>query len=438
MTTLASETHAGAFDGAQENRIYRKIGWRLIPFLMFCYVAAYLDRVNIGFAKLQMLDDLKFSETVYGFGAGIFFVGYFLFEVPSNLIMQKVGARVWIARIMFTWGLISACFALVSTPMQYYVLRFLLGAAEAGFYPGIILYLMSWYPARRRSQSIALFMVAIPVAGIVGGPLSGWIMSYFSGSHGLAGWQWLFILEAIPSLLLGVLTLRYLTNKPTEAKWLTAAEATMVTQALEVPERKRAHLLSSIGQVFRDPRMLLLAIIYFCVIMGQYGLTFWMPTLIKSAGVVGVLNIGLLSAVPYVVAVAFMLGFGWSSDRSGERRWHLIIPMVLGALGYAIAAYADQNVALSLVGLSLAAAGAITPGPLFWALPTAFLAGTAAAAGIAAINAFAGLAGFVSPYLIGWLRDLTQTSTIAMYVSGGVLLVGAILILLIPAKLVNG
>ncbi|GAB3098638.1 MFS transporter [Bordetella muralis] len=420
-----------------EKRLYRKITWRLIPFLMFCYVAAYIDRVNVGFAKLQMLDELGFSETVYGLGAGIFFIGYFLFEVPSNLILRKVGARVWIARIMLTWGLISAAFVWVSTPTQYYVLRFLLGAAEAGFYPGVIYYLMSWYPPKRRSQIIALFMVAIPVAGILGGPISGWIISAFHQTHGYSGWQWMFFLEALPSIVLGVATLFVLDSSPEKAKWLTTSEKAHIAKDLEVPSNLHGHVLSSVAHIFKDPRMLLLSLIYFCVIMGQYGLTFWMPTLIKASGVTGVLNIGLLSAVPYMVAIVAMLSFGRSSDRTGERRWHVIIPMLMGAVGYLIVAMSGNHVPMALIGLSLAAAGVITPGPLFWALPSAFLVGSAAAAGVAAINAFAGLAGFVSPYFIGWLRDLTQSSTIAMYISAAVLLVGAMLVLMIPAKLVN-
>ncbi|OZI52685.1 MFS transporter [Bordetella genomosp. 4] len=420
-----------------EKRLYRKITWRLIPFLMFCYVAAYIDRVNVGFAKLQMLDELGFSETVYGLGAGIFFIGYFLFEVPSNLILRKVGARVWIARIMLTWGLISAAFVWVSTPTQYYVLRFLLGAAEAGFYPGVIYYLMSWYPPKRRSQIIALFMVAIPVAGILGGPISGWIISAFHQTHGYSGWQWMFFLEALPSIVLGVATLFVLDSSPEKAKWLSTAEKAHIAKELEVPSSLHGQVLSSVAHIFKDPRMLLLSLIYFCVIMGQYGLTFWMPTLIKASGVTGVLNIGLLSAVPYIVAIVAMLSFGRSSDRTGERRWHVIIPMLMGAVGYLIVAMSGNHVPMALIGLSLAAAGVITPGPLFWALPSAFLVGSAAAAGVAAINAFAGLAGFVSPYFIGWLRDLTQSSTIAMYISAAVLLVGALLVLMIPAKLVN-
>lgn len=370
MTAHTVETSDDLQAGTDTNRLYRKIAWRLIPFLMVCYVAAYLDRVNVGFAKLQMLNDLQFSETVYGLGAGIFFFGYFIFEVPSNLVLQRVGARIWIARIMITWGLISACFAFVSTPVQFYVLRFLLGAAEAGFYPGVILYLTYWIPSHRRSHMIALFMTAIPIAGIVGGPLSGWIMQHFNGHHDLAGWKWLFLLEAAPSIVLGILTPFYLSDGPAKANWLSHAEKKTVADALDVQARSPEKILSTTGEVFRNPRMLLMCVIYFCVIMGQYGLTFWMPTLIKAAGISDVLQIGLFSAIPYVVAVVVMIGAGRSSDRTRERRWHLIVPMLAGAAGYAIVAAAGDNVTLALIGLSLAAAGVITPGPLFWALPS--------------------------------------------------------------------
>ena len=267
-----------------EDRIYRKVTLRLIPFLILCYVAAYLDRVNIGFAKLQMLSDLQFSETVYGLGAGVFFIGYFLFEVPSNLLMQRVGAKAWIARIMVTWAFISAAFFFVQTPTQFYILRFLLGSAEAGFYPGIVLYLMQWYPARRRSHVLAIFMVGIPLAGIIGGPLSGWILEAFNGTHGHPGWRWLFLIEAAPSLILGIAAFFYLKNRPSDANWLTREEAAVITNALDSAASRHARISETVGQVFRDPRMLLMALIYFCVIMGQYGLTFWMPTLIKASG----------------------------------------------------------------------------------------------------------------------------------------------------------
>lgn len=422
---------------ALEERTYRKVTLRIIPFLMLCYVAAYIDRINIGFAKLQMLGDLQLSETAYGLGAGIFFVGYFLFEVPSNLMMQRFGARAWIARIMVTWALLSGAFFFVQTATQYYVLRFLLGAAEAGFYPGVVLYLMQWYPARRRSHVLAIFMVGIPLAGIIGGPLSGWLLEFFKGVHGYPGWRWLFLIEAIPSLALGIAAFFYLANRPSEARWLTAEEAGALTRVLDESASSHGHMVSTVRQVFSDPRIFLMALIYFCVIMGQYGLTFWMPTLIRGSGVRDPISIGLLSAIPFFFGAVSMIWFGKNSDRTGERRWHLIIPMAMGALGYLLTVWSGSNVALAMVGLSFAAAGVLTPGPLFWALPTAILNRAGAAAGIAAINAFAGMAGFVSPYLIGWLRDLTHSAAIAMYMSAGVVIFGAAMILMIPAKLVN-
>jgi D-galactonate transporter len=437
MPTSAVDANATPVNDEGVDRLYRRIAWRLIPFLMICYAGAYLDRVNIGFAKLQMLKDLEFSETIYGLGAGIFFIAYFLFEVPSNLMLQRIGARVWIARIMITWGILSACFAFVSSPLQFYILRFLLGAAEAGFYPGVVLYLTYWIPSNRRSHMIALFMIAIPIAGIVGGPLSGWIMGSMDGLHSLAGWKWLFLLEAIPSIVLGIATLLYLTDEPQKARWLSDHEKAIVVNALDAQKQNLENPLTTTGQVLSNPRIFLMCVIYFCVIMGQYGLTFWMPTLVKAAGVTSVLQIGLFSAIPYAFAVLVMVTAGKNSDRTRERRWHLIVPMLLGALGYMIVAIAGNDVTFALIGLSLAAAGVITPGPLFWAVPSAFLAGTGAAAGFAAINAFAGLAGFVSPYLIGYLRDMTGTSVIAMYTSAAVLVVGALLILKVPAKAVN-
>jgi D-galactonate transporter len=421
----------------ETSAVYRKIAWRLVPVLMLCYVAAYLDRVNVGFAKLQMLSELQFSETIYGLGAGVFFIGYFLFEVPSNIIMRKVGASLWIARIMITWGIISGLFMFVSTPLHFYILRFLLGVAEAGFYPGVILYLTYWFPSSRRSKIIALFMTAIPVSGILGGPLSGWIMSEFHGYNGLSGWKWMFLLEAIPSLVIGVFTLFYLTDKPGDAKWLTDHEKRIVEHGLDRLDGK-TDVIHSVAGVFKDPRVWHMCAIYFCVIAGQYGLTFWMPTLIKAAGIVGVLNIGLFTAIPYSFAVVAMLVFAWNSDRTRERRWHLVVPMTMGAVGYAIAAWAGgDNIVAALVGLSLAAAGAVTPGALFWAVPSSFMSGVGAAAGIAAINSVAGLAGFVSPYFVGWLRDLTHSSTIGMYVSAGVLIFGALAVLKVPTS-VNG
>jgi D-galactonate transporter len=419
-----------------EEGAYRKVTWRLMPFLMLCYVVAYLDRVNVGFAKLQMVTDLGFSETVYGLGAGSFFVGYFLFEVPSNVIMHRVGARLWIARIMVTWGVISGLMVFVRTPWQFYGLRFLLGLAEAGFYPGIILYLTYWYPSARRGRVVAIFMAAIPVSGIFGGPLSGWIMQGFSGSHGLAGWQWMFLVEAIPAILVGVATILYLDNGIRAAKWLNEEQKHVLEGNIEHGQRDIAGH-PSIGAMFADRRVWVMCFIYFCCVMGQYGITFWLPTLIKAAGAKSVLEVGFLTAIPYSVTVVAMILFGRSADRNRERRWHLAVPMALGAVGLLASTLAGGRTGMAVACLALASAGIITSAPLFWSLPTSFLTGVAAAAGIAAINSVGNLAGFVSPYVIGWLKDLTHSTVSGMYVLAAILIVGAVTVLTIPKRLVN-
>ncbi|MER9235292.1 MFS transporter [Mesorhizobium sp. M0622] len=436
MTVLTPTLSAETTAGIETRRIaYSKVFWRIVPFLMLCYVVAYLDRVNVGFAKLDMSAELGFSETVYGLGAGIFFIGYFLFEVPSNIILHKVGARMWIARIMITWGLISAGFMFVESAPMFYLLRFLLGVAEAGFYPGIILFLTYWYPSHRRAKIIAVFMSAIPISGIFGNPLSGWIMDSFHGDSGLAGWQWMFLIEAVPAVLLGIAVFFFLDNGIRDAKWLSEAEKRVLEEEIEREERhkEKAH---SVGGVFRDGRIWLMCLIYFCFVMGQYGLTFWMPTLVKATGVTGNLNIGLISAIPFICAVVTMNLFGRSADWHRERRWHLVVPALLGAVGFIVAA-TSSNPTIAIAFLSLAAAGAITCAPLFWSLPTAFLGGTGAAAGIALINSVGNLAGFASPYLVGYLKDLTGTTHVAMYALAAILVAGAILVLTTPAKLVN-
>lgn len=420
-----------------EASVYRKVTWRIVPFLMLCYVVAYLDRVNVGFAKLQMLSDLKFSDTVFGLGAGVFFLGYFLFEVPSNILLHKVGARRWIARIMITWALISGAFMFVTTPLSFYVMRFLLGLAEAGFFPGIILYLTYWFPAQRRARMVCTFMTAIPIAGLIGGPLSGWIMERFAGVNGYAGWQWLFVLEAVPAIILGIVVLLYLDDGIRSAKWLNESEKRVLEAHIEKEaEAKVGH--PSLRAMFADPRVWLMALIYFCCVMGQYGLTFWLPSLIKTAGIKGVLNIGMFTAIPYAAAMVTMLYLGYSSDKHGERRWHLVIPLLLGAIGLVGSALAGTtNTEVAIVFLCIAAAGVLSSAPLFWSLPTAFLHGMAAAAGIAAINSVGNLAGFISPFLIGAIKDLTQSTDIAMYMLAGVLVAGAVIVMSIPARLVN-
>jgi D-galactonate transporter len=437
MTTLASAAPhpTGAADSDLE-RTYKKVFWRIVPFLMLCYVVAYLDRVNVGFAKLQMAQDLGFSETIYGLGAGLFLIGYFIFEVPSNVLLHRIGARVWIARIMITWGLISAAFMFVSTPTSFYVMRFLLGAAEAGFYPGVILYMTYWYPAKRRAKIIALFMSAIPVAGIFGNPLSGWIMDAFQSTVGLRGWQWMFLIEAVPALIMGIAVLLYLDNSIKAAKWLNDGEKRALAREIEI-DQQGSQTYASTAAIFKDGRIWHMSLIYFCFVMGQYALTFWMPTLIKSTGVTGNLNIGLFSAIPFGCAVIAMNLFGRSADARSERRWHLIIPALMGAVGFIVAASFVGNTTVAVIALSVAAAGVLTCAPLFWSLPTSFLSGAAAAVGIATINSVGNLAGFVSPYLVGYLKDLTHSTQSGMYVLAGMLVLGAIAVARVPAKLVN-
>ncbi|HCQ9568888.1 MFS transporter [Acinetobacter baumannii] len=415
---------------------YRKIAFRLMPFLMLCYFCAYLDRVNVGFAKLQMMSDLQFSEAVYGLGAGIFFIGYFLCEVPSNIVLHKVGARRWIARIMITWGILSGCFAFVQTEWQFYTLRFLLGVAEAGLAPGLLLYLTYWFPSYRRARMTVLWFIAIPISGMIGGPLSGLIMDRMSGVHGWFGWQWMFVIEAIPTVVVGLLVLAVLKDSVQDANWLTQDEKNLVKQELaQDNQHKEGH--ASVKEFIADKRLWLLAGIYFCVVMGQYAITFWLPTLIRNSGISDNWHIGLLTSLPYMCAIVVMILAGRSGDHFQERRWHLIIPMCAGALALTFATLFASNLTLSLICLCLAASGVLTASSLFWMLPTNFLGGVSAAAGIAAVNSFANLAGFCSPYLIGWITTNTGSNAIGMFLITAVLIFGASLVLRVPAKLVN-
>ncbi|QOT80576.1 MFS transporter [Cupriavidus basilensis] len=432
---VAGDVMAHADAASFESRTYAKVVRRLIPFLMLCYLGAYLDRVNVGFAKLQMLNDLRFSETIYGLGAGIFFLGYFLFEVPSNMILHKVGARNWLARIMLTWAIISASFAFVSSPTSFYVLRFLLGVAEAGFAPGVILYMTYWFPSERRAKALSMFFMAIPLAGIVGGPLSGYIMHAFHGALDLAGWKWLFMLEALPSLILGIAILLYLDNGIQSAKWLTDAEKALLARNVAGDNaRKVSHV--SIRAFIADRRLWLMAAIYFCVVLGQYGLTFWLPTIVRKAGVADPLWVGILTALPYLCAIVALPLVGMSADHHRERRLHLAIPMLVAAAGFATLPLLG-GVGASIICLSIAAAGILTSSSQFWALPTALLGGMSAAAGIAAVNCVANLAGFFSPAIVGWLNDLTGKSTAGLIFISVAIVLGALLVFLVPAKAVN-
>jgi D-galactonate transporter len=408
------------------DQLYSHVSRRLMPFLFLCFVAAYLDRVNVGFAKLQMQAELQFSDAVYGVGAGIFFIGYFLFEVPSNLLMTRTGARIWIARIMISWGLISSALMFTTSAASFYVLRFLLGVAEAGFFPGIILYLTYWYPAQRRARMVALFMSGVAVAGVVGGPLSGWIMKACAGLNGWSGWQWLFLLEGLPSVLLGVWTLFYLDDGIRAARWLSEDDKLALERELAGERSQQQHL--PLGRLFGSARVWLLALVYFLCVMGLYGVSFWLPQLIKNSGVTDVLNIGLLSAVPYGVAAVTMVLAARHSDRTGERRWHTALAALAGALGLVAATIYSDNTAIALAALSVATAGILSTFPIFWSLPTAMLGGAAAAAGIAMINSVGNLAGFVAPYLVGTIRDATGSTASGIYLIAASLAAGALLV----------
>ncbi|MFM0343012.1 MFS transporter [Paraburkholderia sp. RL17-347-BIC-D] len=418
-----------------EDRTYAKVTWRLIPFLFMCYVFAYLDRVNVGFAKLQMLTDLKFSETIYGLGAGIFFIGYFIFEVPSNIALHRFGARKWIARIMLSWGVISAAMIFVKTPTAFYVLRFLLGVAEAGFFPGIILYLTYWFPSSRRAKITAMFMTGIPIAGVIGGPLSGWILNTFNGTGGMVGWRWLFLLEALPSIIGGIAVLFYLDDKISAAKWLSAEEKSQLEKGLA---NESGHIeVHSASGAFTNRRVWVLCLCYFGIIMGLYGISFWLPTLIKASGVNDAFNVGLLTMIPYGAAAIAMVLLGRSSDRSKERRWHVALPAVIGAIGLVASTLMPHSVALAVVSLTFATIGILGALCQFWAIPPAFLGGVAAAAGIALINSVGNLAGFVSPYLVGWIKDMTHSTDMGLYCVAASLLVAAAIVLTMPRSVVN-
>jgi D-galactonate transporter len=432
QASQAPPTHAAV----AANALYIKIAWRILPILFVSYIVAYLDRVNIGFAKLQMMGDLKFSDTVYGFGAGIFFLGYFLFEVPSNVILHRVGARVWICRMLVTWGIISGCTALVRSPWQFYTARCLLGVAESGFFPGMILYLTYWFPSHRRGKMTAILLAGNAVSGIVGFPISGYILHHFARGPGLSGWQWLFILEAIPAVILGVVVFFFLDDRVANVTWLTSEQKAFL--AAEVGEEAAVKTHKTVLSVFTSSRVWVLGAIYFGIQMGSYATGFWIPTILSQTGVKDALNVGLLSAFPYVLALIAMTYAGRSSDRTRERRWHVVVPCILAALGFALCTQAGSSTSVAVAGLSLAVVGVVTSLPMFWALPTSFLGGTAAAASIALINCTGNLGGFFSPAIIGLLKTRTGTLNSGLFLIAGCMTAAALLILtLIPAKLVN-
>jgi ACS family tartrate transporter-like MFS transporter len=412
-----------------EQRVLRKITLRIVPFVMLLYFIAFIDRVNIGFAALMMNKDLGFSPTVFGFGAGIFFLGYFLFEVPSNLDLDKVGARIWIARVMITWGLISGAMAFVQGPNSFYTLRFLLGAAEAGFFPGIILYLSYWFPARQRAAVTAIFMAAAPLSTVLGSPVSGALLE-MHGVLGLSGWQWMFIVEAVPALILGVVVLFYMTDRPEKAKWLRDDERRWLVNTMNAEAANKAGTAShSVWHGLADLRVIALSLVYFGTSAGLYTLGIWAPQIIKEFGLSS-LQVGFLNALPGIVAVVAMVLWARHSDRTGERTWHVVGACVLASLGLMFAGFAGTVLAV-LLALTLVNIGISAAKPPLWSMPTMFLSGSAAAAGIATINSIGNLGGFVGPAMIGWIKDLTGSFQGGLYFVAGLLVLSAVLTLIL-------
>ena len=421
-------------DASFEARTYAKVDWRLIPFLFLCYVLAYLDRVNVGFAKLQMLQDLSLSDAAFATGAGIFFVGYFLCEVPSNILLKKLGARTWIARIMVSWGIISSAMMFVKSEWMFYGMRFLLGIAEAGFFPGIIFYLTLWYPSRLRSTRTALFVSAIAISGVLGNPISGLIMDSLSGRLGLAGWQWLFLAEGMPSILVGIGVFFYLDSSIAESKWLSADEKALLSRNIAAEDRHKSEV--RVSDAFKSGKVYALCAIYFSLMIGLYGITFWLPTIVKAFGIKGYLGVGLVTAIPYVVAVAGMIPLSRHSDRTGERRMHYVLNVTAGGIGLILSGVFAAHPILAISFLSLGTLGVIGSMPLFWPVPSTFLAGTAAAAGIGIVNSVGNLGGYVGPNIPVWVKSVSTDPSAALYVIAVVLFLGAFLAFLFipPSK----
>ena len=418
-----------AADVLIEHAIYAKIRRKLLPFLFVLYVVAYLDRINVGFAALQMNRELGLSEAVFGFGAGIFFIGYFVLEIPSNLVLQRLGARIWISRIMVSWGVVAAAMMFTRGARSFYLLRFLLGAAEAGFFPGIIFYLTYWFPSRERGRAISLFMTATQIAGVVGGPLSGLLLS-MDGVWHLAGWQWLFIAEGIPAVMLGVVAARYLPDGPDYTPWLNSAERNILAArlALEREGRRSNHTLAG---AFSNGNVWLLALLYFGLVFGHYGIALWLPQILKGFGGMSDLRVGVMSAVPFLSAAVVMVTVAKHSDSTGERRWHLALCAMCGAIALAASA-AAHSPWVSLLSISIAAAGVSSTAGPFWTLPAGFLEGAAAAGGIALINSTGNLAGFVGPSVVGLIRQVTGSFAGGLLVMALAVLIAGIIALAVP------
>jgi D-galactonate transporter len=411
-----------------ETSTIRAISWRLIPFLVLAYFLSYLDRVNLGFAALTMNAELKFTPTIFSWGAGIFFIGYFLFEVPSNLALEKFGASRWIARIMISWGIVSVLMAFVSGIWSFYSIRFLLGVAEAGFFPGIILYLTYWYPAEYRARFLAAFAIAVPVSTVIGAPVSGLLLG-LDGAMGLKGWQWLFVIEGVPTVLFGFVTWFYLTDRPASANWLTAEQKAWLSSRLESETAaKQAAKHLTLGQALRSPKVLTLSLIYFGFVAALYGVQFWLPQIVKAFGFSNA-QTGFVTAVPYLFGTVAMILWARHSDATRERVMHVGAPLLLTAAALGACGYITDPM-MTMVVLTVAAIGIFCTFGVFWTLPTAWLSGTAAAGAIALINSIGNLAGFAGPYLIGWVKETTGSTTTGLFVLAALPLIGGLLVFL--------
>jgi MFS transporter, ACS family, tartrate transporter len=417
-------------DEVLEKATMRRVSWRLMPFLMLAYLLCYIDRVNVGFASLQMNKAVGIDAKTYGLGAGIFFIGYFILEVPSNLALERFGARTWIARIMLTWGLVSAAFALIGGPISFLVLRFLLGAAEAGFFPGVILYLTYWYPAEYRAKIVGIFMVAIPVAGLIGSPISGAILG-MDGILGLGGWQWIFLLEAGPTMLLGIVAFAWLTDRPERAAWLPADQQRWLIAKLDGERRRKPRIAqASVWRVMLNKYVLIMALVYAGAAGASTSLSLWMPQLVKAFGLSN-FQTGLVNAIPFGIAAIWMILWGRSSDRSGERVWHNALPLAWMVLAMVATFYAISQLWLMIPLLTLIAAGTYASKGPFWALSSEWLGAASAAAGLAQINALGNLSGFFFNYMIGWIKDETGSFPLALMPIAAVAAAGTVCLLVV-------
>lgn len=425
---------ATGFRSDRETALYNKVAARLLPFLLLLYIVAFLDRINVSFAKLSMAADAGIGDAAYGLGAGIFFIAYCLFEIPSNLILQRVGARFWIARIMFIWGLVSAAMAWVHSPFTFYVTRFILGIAEAGFYPGVVFYLTYWFPRRLRGQATAIFVIGIPLAGVIGAPLCGWIVGHMGGVAGLKSWQWLFLLTGLPATMLGVITYFYLDDGPDKARWLTADDKALMAADREAEMRARPEIAHSHSTraAFANGTLWMLAFVNFSIVVALYALSFWLPQIVKSLGVSNAFENGLIVAIPSALAAVCMICVARHSDRHGEHRWHLAVAIIAAGVGLCIATFFSNNAWISMAGLSLAMMGILTAFTLVSSVPGLLVSGAAAAAGIALITTVGNLGGYVGPFLLGWIKQSTGHLEYALFLCGMLLFASALITLWLP------